>query len=381
MGATFSRIKTWGNEVLYPADLNAEFDNILNNFTPSGMDDYSTNTAQMQSTADPYPGAVESLATTGAGELERLRYVIKQITGEAQWYIDPDTDLATTKLHIDSLNAHYAYAAKTTTYTLTATDHIIAADGTSAAFTVTLPTAVGITGKEYIITKIDASANAITIDGNGSETIDGQTTYSLITQWDSIIIRSNGANWISPARYSQTPTIVDYANATHTHDNAANGGVLTGHVVQFVEATPITAFSTGTTVIPVDNSIPQNTEGDEKITATITPKATTNKLEIKVAGYMSASTDVRMVYALFQDSTANALKSGFIGGTANGTPNNAMPFSMTHIMTAGTVSATTFKLRVGPGTAATVTFNGQAGADLFGGVMISTMTITEIAAS
>lgn len=119
MGATFSRIKTWVNEVLYPADLNAEFDNILNNFTPSGMDDYSTNTAQMQSTADPYPGSVESLATSGSGELERLRYVIKQITGEAQWYIDPDTDLATHYAATAIHGATGAVVGTTNTQTLT----------------------------------------------------------------------------------------------------------------------------------------------------------------------------------------------------------------------------------------------------------------------
>jgi hypothetical protein len=76
------------------ADRNAEHDNHITNMTPAGGDDYSTNAAQMQSTADPYPAASESLATSLAGELERLRFVIKQITGEAQWYIDPDTTIA-----------------------------------------------------------------------------------------------------------------------------------------------------------------------------------------------------------------------------------------------------------------------------------------------
>ena len=79
--------------VLTAAIYNADHQNHIDNEIPTMMDDYSSNAAQMQSTADPYPAAVESLATTLAGELERIRYVIKQITGEAQWYIDPDTDL------------------------------------------------------------------------------------------------------------------------------------------------------------------------------------------------------------------------------------------------------------------------------------------------
>lgn len=76
-------------------DRNAEHQNHINNHNFVALDDYSTSLAQMQAVTDPYPASAESLATSGSGELERLRYVIKQITGEAQWYIDPDVDLAT----------------------------------------------------------------------------------------------------------------------------------------------------------------------------------------------------------------------------------------------------------------------------------------------
>jgi len=94
MGATFSRIKTWVAEVLTFADLNAEFNNILTNLTPAGVDDASTNAAAMQTTADPYPGGVASLPTSLEGELQRIRYLLAQITGEANWYVDPDITLA-----------------------------------------------------------------------------------------------------------------------------------------------------------------------------------------------------------------------------------------------------------------------------------------------
>lgn len=94
MGATFSRVKTWVKEKLKYSELNAEFDNIINNFTPAGMDDLSSNTAAMQGTQDPYPAGSPSLATSLAGELQRLRYLIAQITGEAYWYVDPDSNIA-----------------------------------------------------------------------------------------------------------------------------------------------------------------------------------------------------------------------------------------------------------------------------------------------
>jgi len=49
------------------------------------------------------------------------------------------------------------------------------------------------------IKKTDASANAVTVDGNGAETIDGSTTVSLAAQWDFITVVSNGTNWIKIA--------------------------------------------------------------------------------------------------------------------------------------------------------------------------------------
>lgn len=92
-GATFARIKTWSNgQVLTASDLNAEFNNILNNFTPAGMDDYSADLTAMRSQADPYPGSVESQATSLQGEIERLRYQILQLKSAIQttnvtyWY-------------------------------------------------------------------------------------------------------------------------------------------------------------------------------------------------------------------------------------------------------------------------------------------------------
>ena len=90
-----SRVKTWvAAETLTASDLNAEFDNILNNLDPDSVEDASADATAMQTTADPYPGAAESLATDLRGEFQRLRYLIKQITGETQWYIDPDSTIA-----------------------------------------------------------------------------------------------------------------------------------------------------------------------------------------------------------------------------------------------------------------------------------------------
>lgn len=81
-----------------------------------------------------------------------------------------------------------------TPYTALTTDRIILVNiaGTS---TVNLPTASGNKNLQYTIKKIYNDANAVTIDGNGSETIDGQTTYLLGAVNDFVTIVSDGANW------------------------------------------------------------------------------------------------------------------------------------------------------------------------------------------
>lgn len=87
------------------------------------------------------------------------------------------------------------YAAKTGAYTATIADYMISCDATTAAFTITLPTAVEISGRIYIIKKTDSSTNAVTVDGNGTETIDGNLTFLLKSQYAEVTIISNGANW------------------------------------------------------------------------------------------------------------------------------------------------------------------------------------------
>lgn len=88
-----------------------------------------------------------------------------------------------------------ALVSKTSAYTIVATDSNILADATGGAFQVTLPTAVGIIGREYTVKKTDASANAVTVGTTSSQTIDGSTTYALSLQYRYLKVVSDGANW------------------------------------------------------------------------------------------------------------------------------------------------------------------------------------------
>ena len=150
---------------------------------------------------------------------------------------------------------------------------------------------------------------------------------------------------------------------------------LSKSVIQVVN-TMVAATSSGTTNLPYDDTIPQNTEGDQYMTLAITPSNASNTLKIEVVLNGFCTTDAAAV-ALFQDTTANALAAvGFGISSWNGTA-LTVPCTFTHYMSAGTTSATTFKVRAGRQSSGTFYFNGNAGGRIFGGVMASSITITE----
>jgi len=79
-----------------------------------------------------------------------------------------------------------------------------------------------------------------------------------------------------------------------------------------------TALTTLGTILPLDNTISQITEGDEFLSVAITPTNASSILRITVTalvGCASANTNVSI--ALFVDATANALNATrtFCGGS------------------------------------------------------------------
>jgi hypothetical protein len=85
--------------------------------------------------------------------------------------------------------------SKDAAYTITEGDDVVLGDATSAAFSVTLPPAAQYTGRTFIVKKIDSSGNAVTIDGNASEEIDGATTVALSTQYESRTLLAGSTSW------------------------------------------------------------------------------------------------------------------------------------------------------------------------------------------
>lgn len=84
---------------------------------------------------------------------------------------------------------------KTGDYTLTTSDDVVLVDASGGNRTITLPAVSGIAGTVYEVKKIDSSGNTVTLDGNGSETIDGQTTQVITAQYTSITVITDGSAW------------------------------------------------------------------------------------------------------------------------------------------------------------------------------------------
>ncbi len=166
-----------------------------------------------------------------------------------------------------------------------------------------------------------------------------------------------------------------WATAPTVVQTYRDGHRKTGDMTQRV-ITSYSAVSTGTTAIPNDDSIPQLTEGDEYMTAAITPSSAINLLRIEAKGSFAQSNAANSIaMALFQDAGAGAKAATIVDGIG---VNQAVVVSLDWIMRANTTSLTIFYIRAGNATGATTTFNGVAGARKLGGVHNSFLTITEV---
>jgi hypothetical protein len=127
--------------------------------------------------------------------------------------------------NIFSKALNFAYTSVTADTTLDATHFFVDVDCTSDAVDITLPTVVGINGREYIIRKLDASANVVNIIPDGTETINGSSDAILDERYETAIIFSNGStDWMLLATGGGGGSSSDLIE--HTHTGSTDGGLL-----------------------------------------------------------------------------------------------------------------------------------------------------------
>lgn len=122
------------------------------------------------------------------------------------------------------------------------------------------------------------------------------------------------------------------------------------------------------------DSIPQNTQGTQFLTKTITPKNLSDFLLVEVTAMVASASAGRPAIALFRDSGADAVDCVW------GQTNTATTQSLTirYKVAAGSGSATTFSVNFGEPNAGGGYLNGNSGGRIGGGAALATMTITEL---
>lgn len=136
-----------------------------------------------------------------------------------------------------------------------------------------------------------------------------------------------------------------------------------------------TANADLTTIIPGDDTIPQNTEGTQIISVSITPKSATNRIRLRFQGEFALLSTGSAGFALFSSASANAIKSTLAAAIGATLPT---PVVTEYEYVPGTTSALTFTVRVGPIAANTMRMNGNTSARFFGGTMGATLVVEEI---
>jgi microcystin-dependent protein len=86
MPGLYSHTTRASGTVLTAAIYNSDHQNHINNHIPSMIDDFSTNVTEMRDEVDPGESGSESLATSLAEELRRIRFAIREMKGTTYWY-------------------------------------------------------------------------------------------------------------------------------------------------------------------------------------------------------------------------------------------------------------------------------------------------------
>jgi hypothetical protein len=183
-----------------------------------------------------------------------------------------------------------AYSLKSANYTITNTDDTIGVDTSGGAVTITLPTAVGITGKRFTVIKTTDDSNSSIIATTSGETVATRASSNVVQSrfGDYVTVVSDGTNYQIVSKQesetlSSSATTALSASGAGDYYTAATSITLgvgqwrlrgymqvnagTGTTVQALSvsglysadgangATPPTALSSGTNVSQVDGDV------------------------------------------------------------------------------------------------------------------------------
>lgn len=183
--------------------------------------------------------------------------------------------------------------------------------------------------------------------------------------WNIVGLANGDTSWGTKSISAFAVTLLD-------DTSAAAARTTLGGLLQF-QYSQLTADVSTATTIPYDATIPQNTEGVEYTTITITPLSASSYLEVEINMFVGGSAGAMFTAALFKDSDANAIATWSIGVAAS--VNTILNGKV--IIASGSTSARTYKLRIGTNGVTGYVNRHSGTADMFGTTAASLMTIKE----
>lgn len=233
-------------------------------------------------------------------------------------------------------------------------------------------------GNNSVTNALLAQATAATLKGNPTNATANVQDISLSA--NSVLAR--GATLISAIALSASQllgrgssgdvaaiTLGTNLSISSTTLNAA-AGLITQQV-----RTMTGSVTTGSSTTPDDDTIPQSSEATQYMSQAITPLSSTSILTVDMVGVFSQSASNKVTMCLFRDATAAALAAVY-ASSAN-ISNYPLTAPLTAAVTSASTASTTFKMLAGSDAGATLTFNGASASRKYGGVMASTIKITE----
>lgn len=136
-----------------------------------------------------------------------------------------------------------------------------------------------------------------------------------------------------------------------------------------------TTYTPITNIVPIDDTLPTDTETDSIVSVTYTPKYADSTLIIRASvGLLRSDSGVLCAICIFKTGTSTALRTSALQTTGNSYVEDAF---VEHELPAGSTESQTFTLRIGKSSGG-VYLNGGSSASLFGTSTAATITVEEI---
>lgn len=185
----------------------------------AALSSHESDTTSVHGITDTSDLLLKSTATT-KGDLfvaTASATIARQGIGSDGLFLKADSAQSTGVTWASVSGSALSVVSKTTTYIATTSDDVILADTSGGAWTLTLYAASGNSGKVLRVIKTTSDTNALTIDGNASETINGFANIKLNYQFDEVTIVCDGTGWNIVAQL-KTPTLTKYTTGSGNYN-------------------------------------------------------------------------------------------------------------------------------------------------------------------